>query len=164
MDDATKLKTAVGLIITGLYEQERSKVEGEYCYSKWLMHGINQFQSLNYKYNRKQFDFNKLHEQCFIQEYAMKPPVQWFEGWESTEGLSAIGINGKSVWCKIDKRCGCTAVQTIRIRESIVDGPAVFASKQRGNPNRAACCTAVRFKLCERLVCISYKCRCELYC
>lgn len=87
MDDLTKLKTAIGLIITGLYEKERQKVDGEYCYSKRLLHGINIFQSLNYKYNSKHFDFSKMHEQCFITEYAMKPVSQWFEGWEDTEAL-----------------------------------------------------------------------------
>lgn len=87
MDDATKLKTAIGLIITGLYEKERKKIPGEYYYSKRLIHGINIFQSLNYKYNRKNFDFSDMHEQCFIEKYAMEPVGRWFEGWKNTDEL-----------------------------------------------------------------------------
>lgn len=87
MDDATKLKTAIGLIVTGLYEKEWKKIPGEYYYSKRLIHGINIFQSLNYKYNRKNFDFSSMHEQCFIEQYAMKPVCQWFEDWEGTDAL-----------------------------------------------------------------------------
>lgn len=87
MDDLTKLKMAIRLIVIGLHEKERKKVEGEYLYSRRLIHGINIFQSLNYKYNRNYFDFNQMHEQCFIQEYAMKPVARWFEGWENTDEL-----------------------------------------------------------------------------
>lgn len=87
MGDLTKLKMAFNLIVIGLYEKERQKVEGEYYYSKKLIHGINIFQSLNYKYNPKGFDFNKMHEQSFITNYAMKPVSQWFEGWEDTDRL-----------------------------------------------------------------------------
>lgn len=83
MDDLTKLKTAVSLIVVGLYEKERKKKDGEYYYSRKLIHGINIFQSLNYKYNPKGFDFDKMHEQCFITEYAMQPVSQWFAGWEN---------------------------------------------------------------------------------
>lgn len=49
MEDLIKLKTALDLIVTGLYEKERQKKKGEYFYSKRLIHGINLFQSLNYK-------------------------------------------------------------------------------------------------------------------
>ena len=38
-------------------EKERQKKKGEYFYSKRLIHGINLFQSLNYKYNPEGFDF-----------------------------------------------------------------------------------------------------------
>ena len=47
MDDLIKLKTAFSLIVIGLYEKERQKKEGEYYYSKKLIHGINIFQCLN---------------------------------------------------------------------------------------------------------------------
>ena len=52
MEDLIKLKTAMDLIVTGLYEKERQKKKGEYFYSKRLIHGINLFQSLNYKYRK----------------------------------------------------------------------------------------------------------------
>lgn len=87
MDDAAKLKTAMGLITTGLREKERGKKAEKYFYSKKLIHGINIFQSLNYKYNPEGFDFNELHEQAFLINYAMRPVDQWFEGWENTEAL-----------------------------------------------------------------------------
>lgn len=87
MDDLTKLKTAISLITVGLCEKEREKQRGEYCYSKRLIHGINIFQSLNYKYNPQGFDFNKMHEQSFIEYYAVQPVKQWFSGWENMEGL-----------------------------------------------------------------------------
>lgn len=90
MDDLTKLKTAFSLIVIGLYEKERQKKEGEYYYSKKLIHGINIFQSLNYKYNSKGFDFNKMHEQSFITNYAMQPVSQWFDGWENTDRLDLL--------------------------------------------------------------------------
>ena len=60
MEDLIKLKTAMDLIVTGLYEKERQKKKGEYFYSKRLIHGINLFQSLNYKYNPEGFDFGKM--------------------------------------------------------------------------------------------------------
>ena len=87
MEDLIKLKTAMDLIVTGLYEKERQKKKGEYFYSKRLIHGINLFQSLNYKYNPEGFDFGKMHEQSFITEYAGRPEFllygctgggQWF--------------------------------------------------------------------------------------
>ena len=90
MDDLTKLKTAFSLIVIGLYEKERQKKEGEYYYSKKLIHGINIFQSLNYKYNPKGFDFCKMHEQSFITNYAMQPVSQWFDGWENTDKLDLV--------------------------------------------------------------------------
>lgn len=90
MSDLTRLKTAFNLIVIGLYEKERQKVEGKYYCSKKLMHGINIFQSLNYKYNPKGFDFNKMHEQGFIINYAMKPVSQWFQGWEDTDELDLL--------------------------------------------------------------------------
>ena len=87
MEDLTRLKIAMQLITVGLYEKDRKKKKGEYFYSKRLIHGINIFQSLNYKYNRESFDFNQLHEQRFIIDYAMKPVYTWFDGWENTENL-----------------------------------------------------------------------------
>lgn len=87
MDDLTKLKTAMQLITAGLYEKDRKKVKGQYFYSKHLIHGINLFQNLNYKYNSKKFDFEQLHEQRFITDYAMKPVKEWFEGWKNIENL-----------------------------------------------------------------------------
>lgn len=39
MEDLIKLKTAMDLIVTGLYEKERQKKKGEYFYSKRLIHG-----------------------------------------------------------------------------------------------------------------------------
>lgn len=87
MDDLTKLKTAMQLITAGLYEKDRKKVNGQYFYSKHLIHGINLFQNLNYKYSSEKFDFEQLHEQKFITDYAMKPVKEWFEGWENTENL-----------------------------------------------------------------------------
>lgn len=87
MDDLTKLKTAMQLITFGLCEKDRNKEKGEYFYSKRLIHGINIFQALNYKYHRENFDFSQLHEQKFITEYAMKPVEKWFEGWKNTENL-----------------------------------------------------------------------------
>lgn len=57
MEDLIKLKTALDLIVTGLYEKERQKKKGEYFYSKRLIHGINLFQSLNYKYNPEGFAY-----------------------------------------------------------------------------------------------------------
>lgn len=87
MDDLTRLKTAMELITVGLCEKDRKKIRGEYFYSKRLIHGINIFQYLNYKYNQENFDFNQLHEQKFITDYAMKPVRDWFEGWKNTENL-----------------------------------------------------------------------------
>lgn len=87
MEDLAKLKTAMGLIATGLYEKERQKQEGEYFYSKRLMHGINMFHSLRYKYHPEGFDFSEIHEQKFIEKYAMRPVAEWFEGWKATETL-----------------------------------------------------------------------------
>ena len=87
MDDLTKLKTAMQLITSGLYEKDRKKEKEQYFYSKHLIHGINLFQSLNYKYNYEQFDFEQLHEQKFITDYAMKPVKEWFEGWKNTENM-----------------------------------------------------------------------------
>lgn len=87
MEDLIKLKTAMDLIVTGLYEKERQKKKGEYFYSKRLIHGINLFQSLNYKYNPEGFDFGKMHEQSFITEYAMRPVAEWFHGWKNKESL-----------------------------------------------------------------------------
>lgn len=87
MEDLIKLKTALDLIVTGLYEKERQKKKGEYFYSKRLIHGINLFQSLNYKYNPEGFDFGKMHEQSFITEYAMRPVAEWFQGWKNKESL-----------------------------------------------------------------------------
>ena len=87
MEDLIKLKTAMDLIVTGLYEKERQKKKGEYFYSKRLIHGINLFQSLNYKYNPEGFDFGKMHEQSFITEYAMRPVAEWFQGWKNKENL-----------------------------------------------------------------------------
>ena len=87
MEDLIKLKTAMDLIVTGLYEKERQKKKGEYFYSKRIIHGINLFQSLNYKYNPEGFDFGKMHEQSFITEYAMRPVAEWFHGWKNKENL-----------------------------------------------------------------------------
>lgn len=87
MDDLTRLKTAMQLIIVGLCEKDRKKIKGEYFYSKRLMHGIDIFQKLNYKYSQGNFDFSQLHEQGFITDYAMKPVREWFAGWENTENL-----------------------------------------------------------------------------
>lgn len=87
MDDLTRLKTAMELITVGLCEKDRKKIRGEYFYSKRLIHGINIFQYLNYKYNQENFDFNQLHEQRFITDYAMKPVRNWFDGWKNTENL-----------------------------------------------------------------------------
>ena len=77
MEDLIKLKTAMDLIVTGLYEKERQKKKGEYFYSKRLIHGINLFQSLNYKYNPEGFDFGKMHEQSFI---TSMPCGRWQNG------------------------------------------------------------------------------------
>jgi hypothetical protein len=90
MDDLTKLKTAFNLIVIGLYEKERQKKKGKYYYSKKLMHGINIFQSLNYKYNPTGFDFSRMHEQGFITHYAMQPVSQWFDGWENADELDLV--------------------------------------------------------------------------
>ena len=87
MDDLTRLKTAMQLITVGLCEKDRKKIKGEYFYSKRLIHGINIFQYLNYKYNQENFDFSQLHEQRFITDYAMKPVRNWFDGWKNTENL-----------------------------------------------------------------------------
>ena len=54
MDDLTRLKTAMQLITVGLCEKDRKKIKGEYFYSKRLIHGINIFQYLNYKYTSLQ--------------------------------------------------------------------------------------------------------------
>lgn len=91
MEDLIKLKTAMDLIVTGLYEKERQKKKGEYFYSKRLIHGINLFQSLNYKYNPEGFDFGKMHEQSFITEYAMRRWQEWFQGWKNKESLKLEG-------------------------------------------------------------------------
>lgn len=117
MDDLTKLKTAIGLIITGLYEKEKRKVDGEYCYSKRLLHGINIFQSLNYKYNRKHFDFSKMHEQCFITEYAMKPVAQWFEGWKDTETLKLEA----QIFYTMDALVGDSGFNTFYVNDNCED-------------------------------------------
>lgn len=91
MDDLTRLKTAMQLITVGLCEKDRKKIKGEYFYSKRLIHGINIFQYLNYKYNQGNFDFSQLHEQRFITDYAMKPVREWFDGWKNTENLKLEG-------------------------------------------------------------------------
>ncbi len=117
MDDLTKLKIAMGLIITGLYEKEGQKIEGEYFYSKRLIHGINIFQSLNYKYNPKGFDFNKMHEQSFITKYAMHPVSEWFEGWEKAEKLELE----KQVFYCMDALVGDSGFNTFHVNDNCED-------------------------------------------
>lgn len=67
MDDLTKLKMAFSLIVIGLYEKERQKKEGEYYYSKKLIHGINIFQSLNYKYIPKDLILTRCTNKVLLQ-------------------------------------------------------------------------------------------------
>lgn len=117
MKDSVKLKTAMGLIITGLYEKERQKVDGEYHYSKRLMHGINIFQSLSYKYNRKNFDFSSLHEESFIKKYAMKPVNQWFECWEDMESLELE----KQLFYYMDALVGDSGFNTFHVNDNCED-------------------------------------------
>lgn len=117
MDDLTKLKASIGLIVTGLYEKERQKAEGEYFYSKRFIHGINIFHSLNYKYNPKEFDFSKMHEQSFITEYAMKPVSQWFVRWEKAEELELE----KQVFYYMDALVGDSGFNTFYVNDNCED-------------------------------------------
>lgn len=77
MEDLIKLKTAMDLIVTGLYEKERQKKKGEYFYSKRLIHGINLFQSLNYKYNPEGFDFERCMSRVLLRSM---PCGRWQNG------------------------------------------------------------------------------------
>lgn len=88
MDDLANLKIAFGLITIGLQEKEENKQKGKYYYSQKLIHGINIFQALNYYYNKEKFDFSNLHEQYFIENYAMKPIKNWFKEWKDVNELN----------------------------------------------------------------------------
>ncbi len=87
-NDLLRLKKAISLIAVGLYEKAFKKKPGEYMYSEKLIHGINIFFSLAYRYQTDRFDFNLMHEQAFIKYYAQKPVREWFDGWENTETLN----------------------------------------------------------------------------
>lgn len=115
--DLTKLKTAMDLIVTGLYEKERQKKAGEYFYSKRLIHGINLFQSLNYKYNPDGFDFSKLHEQSFITEYAMRPVAEWFQDWKNIESLD---LENQSFYY-MDALVGDSGFNTFHVNDNCED-------------------------------------------
>lgn len=117
LGDLTKLKMAMDLIITGVYEKERQKKKGEYCYSKRLIHGINLFQSLHYKYDPDGFDFSKLHEQSFLTEYAMRPVAEWFLGWKNTKKLDLEN----QAFYYMDALIGDTGFQTFHVNENCED-------------------------------------------
>lgn len=117
MEDLIKLKTAISLIAFGLYEKERQKEDGKYYYSPKLMHGINIFQSLNYKYNSKAFDFSKLHEQEFINSYAMQPVSQWFDNWENADNLNLE----KQGFYRVGALVGDSGFNTFHVTDSCED-------------------------------------------
>lgn len=90
MEDAARLKIAFGLIVTGLHEKKRKKKRGEYCPSRKLMGGMNQFFYLKRKYNPDGFDFNEMNECSFITNYAIKPVATWFVGWKVPEEVALV--------------------------------------------------------------------------
>ena len=87
MDDARRLKIAVDFIVAGLYEKQKKKGKKPYAFSSCFMKGIHIFQNLRLKYNPKEFDFTRLHEQAFIEDYIFHPVSEWFCGWENVEKL-----------------------------------------------------------------------------
>lgn len=79
--DETKFNRMIYAIAVGLYEKEQSTEK--YPYSNHLMYGLNILAAFAARYHQFKM-LADLHEAAFLEKYANRPIMEWFNGWDNS--------------------------------------------------------------------------------